>query len=848
MVHSALERLALFASRHYRGVFVGSALVVAVALGLATRLRFDTDVLDLLPQSDPAVRTYRETLEEFGSLDFLIIAVRIPEGAILDPYEEFVEALGEELAEVELLNEVEYSLGELEELIAEFFPKSLFFLDQESLERMAARLSDEQLSERAHEVRRTLGMPQGLALKQLLLLDPLGVTDVFFDRIATSTAGLKLDWTRGFFLSRDHRMLLILSKPVPAPQNVDLTREMVEDVRAVVRGGLDRWDEIAGPDAPPAPEVELAGRHMVALGDESVIRKDFLVNVVTSTLGVLLLFVFAFRRFGPLLYAVVPLATGLSLTFGFSYLLYGRLSAATSGVAALLVGLGIDFIIVSYGRFVDERQRGRSFEGALRRMSGSCGRAVVVGGVTSAATFYAFGVTDFTGLREMGFLTGTGILFCMVAVLLQLPALLTWSERRHARRATSPRLFLHGFGSGRLIRFCLAHPRPVLGASLVVTLIFGYLALGLRFEDSVRSMRPEGSEAVEFREEVAERFGSGFESMMLLIEGQSPEEVLELVDDAAMRAQALVEAGVLTGVDSVSSVIPPLAQQRRVLDWLAEARQDRLDPARIRASFVSSADAAGLRVEPFENGLDLFVEAVSVSSPIDIPELERSPQGRHLLNRYLRRIDGGWQSVVYLYPPPRIWRREPPPQVVELAAAMGPNVTLTGGNVVSSRLRASILEDAGQGVALGFVLVGLLLLLDYRRLSYMLMSLAPLVMGMVWMLGIMALFNLAMNFMNIFVTTMIIGIGVDYGVHAIHRYRENQQRGRGGLETDLVETGRAIAMAAVSTMVGFGSLSLSSYPGLRSMGLVAILGALTTSLVALTVLPAFLRLRSGADS
>jgi predicted RND superfamily exporter protein len=95
---------------------------------------------------------------------------------------------------------------------------------------------------------------------------------------------------------------------------------------------------------------------------------------------------------------------------------------------------------------------------------------------------------------------------------------------------------------------------------------------------------------------------------------------------------------------------------------------------------------------------------------------------------------------------------------------------------------------------------------------------------------------------------MIIGIGVDYGVHAIHRFREHQKRGQGSLETDLVETGRAIAMAALSTMVGFGSLSLSSYPGLRSMGLVAILGALTTCLVALTVLPAFLRLRAGADN
>ena len=157
---------------------------------------------------------------------------------------------------------------------------------------------------------------------------------------------------------------------------------------------------------------------MIALGDDSLIRRDVTVNMLTSMLGVLVLFLFAFRRLGLLLYAFVPLASGLILTFGFAAIVLGNLSAATSGVAALLIGLGIDFVIVSYGRYVEERQAGQDLEGALVQMSGSSGRAVFVGAITSAATFYAFGVTDFTGLYQMGLLTGTGILFCMVAVLL----------------------------------------------------------------------------------------------------------------------------------------------------------------------------------------------------------------------------------------------------------------------------------------------------------------------------------------------------------------------------------------------------------------------------------------------
>ena len=100
-----------------------------------------------------------------------------------------------------------------------------------------------------------------------------------------------------------------------------------------------------------------------------------------------------------------------------------------------------------------------------------------------------------------------------------------------------------------------------------------------------------------------------------------------------------------------------------------------------------------------------------------------------------------------------------------------------------------------------------------------------------------------MNFINIFVTTMIIGIGVDYGIYILHRYGEVKDLPEEEFTQALRETGKAAAAAATSTIVGFGSIIFSHYSGLRSTGEVAILGALFTSLVAITLLPAFLTWR-----
>ena len=244
-------------------------------------------------------------------------------------------------------------------------------------------------------------------------------------------------------------------------------------------------------------------------------------------------------------------------------------------------------------------------------MSGSTGRAVVVGGVTSAATFYAFGVTDFTGLYQMGFLTGTGILFCMVAVLFLLPSMLAWSEDHHERRARYPRLFMHGFGSAHLIRQSMRRPRLVLALALGISILAAWQARDLRFEDSVQAMRPAGNPGVAVRDEVAERFGAGFDQMMLILEGDSLSELLELSEKATDGAQQLVEEGVLTGQDSVSSLVPSPQRQEQALDWLREARTEALDVDRIRATFFEAAAEEGLRVEPLLPGLELLERSIS---------------------------------------------------------------------------------------------------------------------------------------------------------------------------------------------------------------------------------------------
>jgi predicted exporter len=264
---------------------------------------------------------------------------------------------------------------------------------------------------------------------------------------------------------------------------------------------------------------------------------------------------------------------------------------------------------------------------------------------------------------------------------------------------------------------------------------------------------------------------------------------------------------------------------------------------RIRSTFARAAAEEGLRAEPFEPGLDLLGRAINLSGPIGVQDFRGAKQTQLLLDRFLKRTGRGWRGAVYLYPAGSRWRREPPPQALDLARKLGPNAILTGTNVVNQTVRREVLQDAWIAGLLGFVLVAILLWLDFRTLRHTLMSLAPLLLGILWMIGGMSLFDIQMNFINVFVTTMIIGIGVDYGVHVLHRYLEVRDLPDEEYDRGIQETGKAVVASALSTIVGFGSVTFSHYPGLVTTGKVAILGALCTSLVAITLLPTVLSWR-----
>jgi predicted RND superfamily exporter protein len=831
LIRKLFEQIGEICLRHSRRILVISLIVAVGSIAAATRLTFDPDILNLVPQRNKEINDFRKVLKDLGTIDYHIVVIDIPQGHDVSEYESLISGLASRYSASPLIQDVDYRIPNPVDLIDEILPQALLFLTPAELERVGDLLTDSQIRETVARNRTMLQTPQGLAMKQLVQYDPFQLLPIFLDKFKKSGGGFSIDASSGYYLSADHSTLLILVKPKKAAQNVPFARAMMAEKDRIEREAVAEFRKSA--PATPVPPIGYTGGYAIAFADAELIKGDITANVLFSFFGVLALFLYAFRRVASVGYAGIPMALGLAITFGIAGIVYGQLSSASAGFAALLAGLGIDFITVMYGRYVDERNRGESTPDAIRTVCTHTLPGVGMAAITTAGTFFAFLATDFRGMSQLGLLTGTGILFFLLCVAFVLPSLIIQGDRKQGRRA--PKLYLHSFGSDHLVDWSLRRPKLVVGIWAVFLLVAASLAPGLHFSDNLQDLRAKGNPGIVMQEKLTKRFGQSFDFMMYVNQDRTLEGALEKSHEAGKNLDPLVAGGAIASYQSLGTYLPPLAQQQAVMEILRRGANDRFSPDRVERTFRSALIENGFRPEAYNHFIELFRQALTPTGPVSLSDFSSDETLSRLISRFIKKTPEGYTAVAYLYPVGGRWGRDVSPQLLA-AARKQPGAILTGVNLASGVLRGIVRADAVRATLIGLAAVVALMLLNFKSVKMTLLSFVPFVAGAVGMLGLMSVFKLEFNFMNIFVGLMIVGVATDYAIYMLQRYIESGD----DFANTAAETGKAVVMAALTAIVAYGSFAISHYPGLRSIGYASTFGIGLSGLAAITLLPALL--------
>jgi uncharacterized protein len=880
--------------RPWLTVLVGVLLAAVSVVYALTTLTFATSTRALLPQNAPYVLRYVEYDREFGELDDLAIVVEAPS---LPEATVYAGRLVKEMKEARVpLTRVAYRIDP-----KQFEGRALLYLSLDRLTEIRERIFDYQEFMESFATRPTLDqLVDGVAtqianaflggfLDLGLSEQSKGSLDLRFVRDLVAQVSTRLDrpapyqspWgalfsvggdsaSAGYFLSDDQRLLFILAEPTSQAGSFTGNRQAIEGVRATVARLAGEFPEVhVGVTGKPA----LSNDEMTAAFEDSE-RGTYVAFGLTF--GLLAL---AFLRLGKPLILVVVLTLSLCWSVGVATLVIGHLSLFSVVFISIVIGIGIDYGAYFLFRYEEELFLGRNFREALEMTARRTGPGVLLSAITAAATFYVLCLTDFRGVQELGFISGTAILLSWVGMMTVFPAALVLVDRRHALRprGTVPRAVALESIRVPLVDRITGHPRTVLAVATVLTAA-SLLALGwVQFDYNLLNLQAVGTESVEWEKKILATSGrSGFaalstattleelrrkqeafrklstvsevDSALLLIPDQQPEKRKVIADFAPIVAPVRVNRPLRLDLERLIVSFETLQRRFDVASREApegDAKRDltRLTQdigrlvAKLRRTDADSASAALtlLQRQVYRDFVTSFQRLQSNLSPRTIGLTDVPPEIK------LKFISDRGRFLLQIHPAVNIWDRDGAARFVADLRRVDPEVT---GTPIITHEAILLMERAyKQGTLYAIILVSGLTFLMLRRVKETLLALLPLSLGLVWTIGLMYVFDLKLNLGNVFGLPLIIGAAVEYGIVIVGRFMEDREHG-GPLVARSAIMG--VLVSGLTTITGFGTLLLAHHRGIYGLGLLLTLGSVTSLIASLIVLPVLLRTLAGS--
>lgn len=601
----------------------------------------------------------------------------------------------------------------------------------------------------------------------------------------------------------------------------------------MVMGELERALQRLASD--PGFTEALEGRRLYALGrpisnvrvydvvSADVRRAAFAAAVVVS----LELLAFFRRPLAPVLLGLA-IALGLALTAAGATVLTGSVNIAGWMFVAVLVGLGIDFGIHIAAHYWLASESHDDRAAALAAAVARPGRGVIIGGLTSVAAFLSLQVFRQPVMKEIAWLSGLGLLAILVSSFRVLPWALSWTR---PGAGSDARL---GHWLERACGAC--HPStvlvwPTLALAAMLALPF------LRFEPNPWQLMVRADPATRRLERLSHAARTGFTPVLLASSGATAAEAIARDREAAgLLLHAAQEAGIAS-IESLSRWYPPPERQRENLRFM-RAHAALFSPSRFRADF----DAALTTGVPGNRWLtEEYASAVARSLPnvmpveLTIDRLRQSRLGaqvdRHLLER-----NGDHLAVSYVH-----LRTLPAldgsiERFLDAARRAGvtelPGVSLLGEPLRKGSRDAAIGESFARAAVLALIVVVGLLWNRTRRIALVALCVLPAACGVAAVAVAMAGLDIELNLLTLSLAPILLGIGIDDGIHMVERFRVGQSSG-----TVLREAGSCMTMTTITTVSAFGCLGLASFEALRDVAVLGAIGITTCLIASLQLIP-----------
>ena len=780
-------------------------LVIACVTILITRLKLDSDVLNMLPSGFSSVeglKVYNRDFEQTRELTFALLC----QPGDVEKLEEFAPQFAEHLrqqpwCERVLAGSPMETPDGVRDLQSIAIPL-LMNLEPPEFEKAMSILQPEKIRERLHRLHQQI--EAGSPRPQLELeFDPLGLLAPALKPLGQGTA-IQEDQP---LASSDRTMRIFLAVTKQASMSAFECQRLMREVDQFRARASEGWD------GEPL-EVLVTGRAAYVAEISLSMRHDIIATLLGSILLVGSIFLFGFQRWLPLLGMGFALLLSCLVALALGVLIFNRLNMVTVGFCAILIGLGVDFAILIFGRYQQARGDGESHQGAIATSVAKLGRAVFFGAITTAVGFLALILSGSMGFSQLGVLIAIGILF---AGLFMCTILFLFVRERQAPIRHD---WLFGVVK-KYVHWSVEHPARILILSTTILLslsVFGFSpSPPLSFDASMRSLEPKNSHASQALESIMHKMPARWEPVLAIVQARDEQELHDDWQKIAAHWSELQAAGKIKSFSTPAALtLSPMWMQ------INRERLRALDIQTARRSLEETLDAEGFSRDSFAPAFALLDEFQRLAnSAVPLPhwreKLPRSSSWWFLIDRYFSKdplLTTGFATT------------NAPITTHEQREEIGRDLPVPEVSMVLSGWSFALADLLPWSHRQLLIISGLMAIFDaiflaflYRDWRLWVIQEITLAFAVGAMVASMKLLHIPLNLLNVLAFRLVLAIGVDYGIYVVLVWQKARE-----LEHDVAGVIKPVLLAGLTAVSGFASLGLAKNPSLSSLGIACAIG------------------------
>ncbi|HEV2189602.1 MAG TPA: MMPL family transporter [Stellaceae bacterium] len=608
-----------------------------------------------------------------------------------------------------------------------------------------------------------------------------------------------------------------------------------------------------GPDLDAS--VRLTGLAPINDAQFSALGKTAIPGFIGTVIAVVAILWLALRSSRIILAVFLTLTIGFVVTTAAGLLLVGAFNLLSIAFAVLFVGLGADFAIQFSVRYRAERHEHDDIPVALRGAAAKAGLPLALAALGTAIGFFSFLPTEYKGVGELGLIAGIGMLIALAATITVLPALLAaFNPPGEPSRM--------GFaGLARFDHFLARHRIVIVAGTIAVIAVASPLLLGMRFDFDPIHLQNQNNEAVRTYRALGSAPEAGIDAINLMApsvrgidalrqkvaglpEVAGTRSVLDLIpgDQDAKRATIRGAAAALEPVLGRGFTVPAPPDSETV----AAIRQAATDLDTLSYNVTGQASAAAQRLSQLLKRLadgDIRFRQYAAYA-IEVPLQRDLERLRNMLQPQLVTVEtlppeirGDWVAAdgrarVEILPKGDTNESAAMQRFASAVLAVAPEAA--GAPVQLFESERTVLWAFAEAGSIAIVAIAAMLWIALRRFGDVLLTLVPLIVAGAVTMELMVLLGQALNFANVIAFPLLLGVGIAFKIYYVMAWRDGR--------TDLLQSTltRAVFFSALTTATAFGSLWLSSAPGMSSMGRLMALALVCTLAAAVLFQPALM--------